>query len=230
MNTNTYMILNGKDSREAGIYIVDPLPSVLSPAKILNVTKIPGRSQAVTVWDGSYEEIPKTPRLYFDGIDPQAACDFLNAAETVTFSNEPSKQYVCRNSGAISVDRLKKRKHLFDFPLLCCGEKRDANPQEITAVSGMTLFNPGNRKTRPTIEVTGTGTIVLDIAGQVVTLTEVAGTIIIDGELQECYTSLGVSANLQMTGDFPVLLPDTESIISWTGAATILIKPNWRWV
>lgn len=117
----------------------------------------------------------------------------------------------------------------FEVNFECNPEKREVSETEIEATSGMTITNIGNRKARPTFEVTGSGTIVLTVGSQTITLTAVSGTFIVDGVLQECYAGT-VSKNLNMTGDFPVIEPGEECSISWTGEATILIKPNWRWV
>jgi len=223
------IIINGMDTREIGVFCTF-LPPIQTASERVSQIAVPGRSGYLHQSDDSFDSLNKSCGFFYEGNDPAGVAKFIKSAQMITFSNEPDKIYSCTVNRQTDLENTVFDWHEFSVNFECNPEKKEANPQEITAVSGMTLFNPGNRKTRPTIEVTGTGTIVLDIAGQVVTLTDVAETIIIDGELQECYTSLGVSANLQMTGDFPILLPDTESIISWIGTATILIKPNWRWV
>jgi phage-related protein len=224
-----FVIINGMDTREIGVTCTS-LPPIQIPSERVSQIAVPGRSGLLTIKDDSFGNIPKPCGFFYDGENAADVARFIKSASTLTFSNEPDKVYSGACYGQSDLANTIFDWHEFTVDFECNPEKKESNPQEIIATSGMILTNPGNRKTRPTIEVTGTGTIVLTIGGQEVTLTGVGGTIIIDGEAQECYTSLGASQNLNMIGDFPVLYPGVESLIIWTGTATVVIKPNWRWV
>jgi phage-related protein len=228
--TDDIIIINGSDTREIGV-IVTSLPPIQMPQERVNEILVPGRSGFLTISDDSYEPIIKTCGFFYEGDNPEEVARYLQKAITFTFSNEPDKVYTGRFVGPANVLQTIFTWHEFSVNFLCYPEKREVNPQEIAANSGIFLTNPGNRKAWPTFEITGSGTIVLTVGTQTVTLTAVDGTIILDGELQECYTSAEVSANLQMTGYFPVIEAEEALEISWTGTVTeVIIFPNWRWV
>ena len=224
-----FLIVNGMDSREVGLTCTNP-PSLLTPSERLTKVAVPGRSGYLTISDDSYESITKKVTLFFEGTDPSAAIDLIRSARTLVFSNEPDFLYYGHLSGGDSLDPLIFDMIEFDAVFECDPEKRQREPDTIAATSGMTIINPGNRKTRPTFEVTGSGTIVLTVGSQTVTLAGVSGTYIVDGNLMECYDSSGVSKNSSMTGDFPIVASGAETMISWTGSATVVVRPNWRWI
>lgn len=224
------VIINGMDTREIGVTCTSLPPIQISQERVSKIL-VPGRSGYLHVSDDSFESQIKTCGFFYDGESAAEVARFLMSAETVIFSNEPDKIYSCSYGGNTDLENTIFDWHEFNVSFECNPEKKEASPAEIIATSGIVLLSPGNRKNRPTFEITGSGTIVLTVGTQEVTLSDVSGTIIIDGELQECYTSLGVSRNAYMTGEFPVLNPSEETAISWTGTVTsVLIRPNWRWV
>jgi len=225
-----FVIINGMDTREIGVTCTSLPPIQIPPERVTQIA-VPGRSGLLTIKDDSFDQVIKTCGFFYDGENAAEVAQFIKSATSLTFSNEPDKVYSGACYGQSDLANTIFNWHEFTVDFECNPEKKESNPQEIVCSWGTKLTNPGNRKTRPTIEVTGTGTIILTIAGQIVTLTQVAGTAIIDGELQECYTPLGESRNLYMIGDFPVLYPGEESSIVWTGTVeSMLLKPNWRFV
>jgi len=227
--TRPTIIINGSDTREIGLSVTS-IPPIQIPSERVSQVTVPGRSGYLTVSEDSFDSIPKPCGLFYKGTDIADVARYLQTARTFVFSNEPDKIYTGRISRSVDLEKTILNWHEFSVDFECDPEKREANPQEITAVSGMTITHPGNRKTRPTFEITGTGTVVLLVGTQSVTITGIDGTTIIDGELQACYTSLGAPRDASMTGECPILLPGIATPISWTGEATIVIKPNWRWV
>lgn len=222
-----YVLINGVDTRVYGLTCT-ALPPKQIPVERVNKVVIPGRSGVLSIRDDSYDPISKTVGFFYDGEDVDVITKLFRDAATVVFSDDPTKMYKCSagiGSGTRNIFAWKE----FSVTFECDPERRDADPQEIVLTSGMVVRNAGNRKTRPTFEVTGSGTVVLSVGSQTVTLTSVSGTFVVDGEIQECYSG-SVSKNANMTGAFPVFLADTEYAITWTGSATVLMRPNWRYL
>lgn len=108
------------------------------------------------------------------------------------------------------------------------------------AGSAYAITNPGTASSAPKIAITGTGSVVLTVAGgtgtQVVSLTDLDTGIVLDAELQDAL-DLNEAAllNDHMSGDFPTL-PPGRFTIAWekdataeTGSVTrIKITPRWR--
>ena len=221
--------INGMDTREIGVTCTSLPPIQIAQARVSKIP-VPARSGYLHVEDDSFESQIKPCGFFYDGKDAASVAEFFRLSKTVIFSNEPDRIYTCEYSGQTDLENTIFDWHEFSIDFECNPEKREANPQEITAVSGMTITHPGNRKTRPTFEITGTGTVALLVGTQSVTITGIDGTTIIDGDLQACYTSLGAPRDSSMTGECPILLPGVATTVSWSGDATIVIKPNWRWV
>lgn len=230
MNTPIYIKLDGIDTREYGIYAVDPLPPVIAPARrIVKAVTVLGRSGSLTYSDGAYDEYERTATLYFDGLDPQLAIDALSNPHTVTFSNEPDKVYLCRRSSAISLDRLRRKRFKFSYGLTVNPLKRQINPEAYNVGSGLTLINPGNEIAYPSFDVLGTGTLVLSVGGEMVTVTGVSSGLTIEGaDIFKAYDANG-SADNRMTGEFPSIAPGASAAVTFSGVASVSVRPNWRW-
>jgi len=228
--TDDYVLINGTDTRDIGVFCTS-LPPIQIPSERVNKFAVPGRSGLLTIKDDSFDPVVKPVGFFYEGDDPVGVAAFLKSAQAIVFSNEPDKEYLCNCFGQSDLANTIFNWHEFTVDYECNPEKKESSPQSITATSGMTLTNVGNRKTRPTFEITGTGTIVLTVGTQIVTLTSVTGTTVVDGDLQECYLSTGSNRNLYMTGEFPIIEAGESLTISWTGTVTsVLIKPNWRFV
>lgn len=230
MNTPIFIKLDGIDTREYGIYAVDPLPPVIAPARrIVKSVAVLGRSGSLTYSDGTYDEYERTATLYFDGLDPQLAIDALSNPHTVTYSNEPDKVYLCHRSSAISFDRLCRKRFKFSYALVVNPLKRQINPDVYNVGSGITLINPGNDIAYPSFDIVGSGTVVLAVGGKTVTVTGVSSGLTIEGaDVFKAYDANG-SADNRMTGEFPNIAAGASAAITFSGVASVAARPNWRW-
>lgn len=67
----------------------------------------------------------------------------------------------------------------------------------------------------------------MTINSKVINLTNIVGYVVINSDLQDAYKDSTLYNNY-MVGDFPMLIPQNNTI-SWTGTVTkIEITPNWR--
>lgn len=230
MNTPIFIKLDGIDTREYGIYAVDPLPPVIAPARrIVKSVPVLGRSGNLTYSDGAYDEYERTATLYFDGLDPQLAIDALSNPQAVTYSNEPDKVYLCRRSSSISFDRLCRKRFKFSYTLTVNPLKRQIDPSAYSVGSGLTLINPGNEIAYPSFDILGTGTLVLTVGGKTVTVTGVSSGLTIEGaDIFKAYDANG-SADNRMTGEFPSIAAGSAAAIQFSGVASVAMRPNWRW-
>lgn len=225
-----FVVLNGMDTREIGVFCTS-LPPIQIAQERVNKIPVLARSGYLHISEDSFESIIKTVGFFYQGDNPAMVAEFFRNAKTIIFSNEPDRLYLCELSGSSELENTIFDWHEFKINFECNPEKRESNPQNIAGISGMTLFNPGNRKAYPTFKISGAGTIVLTVGDQVVTLTNVSGTTVVDGDLKECYRSTGASRNNFMFGTWPVIQPSETVSISWTGSITAVeISPNWRYV
>ena len=121
----------------------------------------------------------------------------------------------------------------------------DGNPTESGAKYMLQMFescvvldgnpteNPGTYKSAPRLTIEGTGDAVLTIGTQILEVTDLAGGVIVDAELCECFdlteTALRNDRVTLMDDRFPVLHPGAN-IISWTGdgVTKVTVAPRWR--
>lgn len=103
-----------------------------------------------------------------------------------------------------------------------------ANRVTITS-STQTFTNPGTVFSLPKIVVTGTGEVTLLLNAKMIDLdfTGTTGSIVMDSELQECYSGTE-SVDSAMSGEY-FRIPPGENAFAWTGNVTsVVIDPNWR--
>ena len=98
----------------------------------------------------------------------------------------------------------------------------------ITQSGDQTMINPGTDITYPTIVVEGSGDVTFTIAGQSVTIGNMAANtpVTLDCENGYVYTPSGA---LTMTGDFPTM-PVGTFTVNKGNATKLTITPHWRWV
>lgn len=228
--TRPTIIINGSDTAEIGLSVTSLPPIQIASERVTRIP-VPGRSGYLHQSDDSFDSLIKTCGFFYKGDDLVGVARYLQATRSFVFSNDPDHLFYGRINGAVDLTKTIRTWHEFNIEFECDPESRESNPQEIAGASGMSLYNPGNRKAYPTFEITGTGTIVLTVGDQVVTLTSVSGTTVVDGELKECYRTSGASRNNYMSGGWPVILPGETVIILCTGSVTeFVIRPNWRYV
>jgi len=231
-NYSNYIIGNGIDLSEYGFTALK-LPPISIPKLRVDDYEVPGRSGKLHASLRDYEEISKEATLMYIGEDPASAAGFLSGLESFIFSNEPDKLYIGRVSDKFEMPRKSK---IYDLklPLICDPLKRESDPQEIDLANGQNIFNRTNESAYPTFIINGSGTIVLTIGSQTVTLTSVVDSITIDGDKFDCYDTQNANNRMTLAPStdvgFPVIEPGEEAVISWTGTvSSVVMFPNWRW-
>lgn len=225
-----YIIANGENLRNIGINVLS-IPAQVYPQRRLTTLEIKGRHGELTYWDGAYLGYDRTYRIHFKGAAEKAkqVAEYLMKTTTIITSDEPDKVYTVSFEGPTEIEKQLRDWKTFDITYRHQPIKHDVDPVSIIASTGpVRLLNESIVDAYPIIELTGTGTIVLTVGDRVITITGVAGKIIINSEIEECYLSNMTSKNNKMTGDFPILSAMTETAISWTGAVSeVIIHPNW---
>ncbi len=237
-----YMLINGIDSQEYGLYVQDPLPIVSTAPKRLESITVAGRSGTLTLWDGAYDDITKDVSILFRGDEESlsAALIFLQTAQTVTFSNESDKVYSCRVNETVTVEQVAPFWHSLSLTLLCHPIKREKDETTLRGRQDLILTNIGNVPAYPTFSFFGiTEDITLVVGTERVIIYQqipyggyIMEEVVMDGEIRECFVpgTPPVNANSAMQGEFPAIKPGEEVRIVFSGAEELEVKPNWGWV
>lgn len=229
MNT---VILNGVNSNTITGLLIQSLPSISKPQMRVEVEEIDGRDGDVVTKLG-YAAYEKEMEIGLHGnFDINEVIGFFSTEGEVIFSNEPDKIYRYALYDQIDYERLIRfRTATVTFHVQPFKYSTEAD-QTITS-SGATVTNSGNVESKPSITITGSGTINFSLNGTQIFVI-VMGTqtsITINAETLEAYSG-EILMNRAVTGDYANLrLSPGANTFSWTGTVTkIVIHNRSRWI
>jgi len=227
--------LDGVCCEDVGLRLQGPV-TFSSPEPKVSVVSIPGRSGDLTFSEGTFSNVTGSARCFslrsYDVDRVLAAVKRWSLLDTgyrrLTVSNEPGVYRLARVS--IGPQTEIRMRCLAPFTLeMNCQPQRFLTAGELTiplTASGATLHNSGF-PARPLITVYGSGAGNLSVAGTVVQIKRLSGSLTLDCELQDAYKG-AENKNADISApEFPVLVPG-DNHIGWTGGITrIDIIPRW---
>ena len=229
---NDWFEWNGVRCTTKGIH-VSVQPDITVPSERVSFTDVPGRSGSLTVMEDedTYDDMILAAECFIS--DPAGISEiagYLKGSGRVTFANRQGGFYYARIVNQIPFTKILRgnphRSFTVNFRCKPFFYLNDSQPVTLTQ-SMSTLTNPGTVYARPIITVNGSGEITLMVGTQIVELSDIASSIVIDSELEEAYLG-STSMNECMTGEFPRLKPGMNAI-SWSGdVSSLVIQPNWR--
>ena len=234
-----YFIFRGIDSRDIGV-VVEDMFDVHRPKRNVQTIQVPGRDGRLMQDDGTYDTYTISGKINCFGAPLSDVYAWLSGSGDLILGDEPTRSIRANATAQIKNTRFRcdgcydSLQVSFDCqPFRYHVEQTDgANDIPLTS-SPATVSNPGTHKCAPRLTIEGTGDAVLTIGTQILEVTDLAGGVIIDSELGECFnlteTALRNDCVTLMDEDFPTLAPGAN-IISWTGTGVtkITVTPRWR--
>jgi len=205
-----------------------------APARDVSAVSIPGRNGDLIFDNGRFKNINVEYPAFFVGNFPgnvAAARAWLlgpHSYQRLTDDYHPGEFRLGVYTGGLSFEPTAWNLHAETEITFNCKPQRFLEAGELTTliVNGGAITNPTAFDALPIISITGTGDATLTINGSTIAFTGLTGGAILDSEEQDASYG-GLSVNNLMTGDFPVLMPGSNSI-SWTGGITsVEITPRW---
>lgn len=226
----------GARNTDKGVRLLS-LPVRYHPAERGELIQVPGRDGYLWAADGAYDNVlTRVQCQTADDADMAAVSAWLRGAGELRFSDDPDRCYRARVtkefSRSAAMNRFVNQTFTVTFDCQPFFYHREVNDIPLTA-SPATITNPGTYKSAPRLTIEGTGDAVLTIGTQIVEVTDLAGGVIIDSELGECFDltqSMLLNGKVTLLDDgFPVLQPGAN-IISWTGdgVTKVTVAPRWR--
>ena len=212
-----------------GLRITEP-PVVPPASRIVESIEVDGREGTLTLLKG-WEDTTIQMRAALLGADLhnrfRAILPVILAAKTISFSSDPGVYFKIKHVSAGGMER--KLSALYDFPLtfVCEPFRYYRNVPTITMTAPGNVLNPGTVFALPRIKVYGTGSQILTVGGKETRLNILAGHLILDSALMECYQG-DTAQNNQTRGPFPVLNVGPTPITWSNGITKIEIEPRWR--
>lgn len=234
-----FVAINNQNSLEVtGLYI-SKLPPISKPLQRTNIEEIDGRDGDIVTTLG-YSAYDKEMEIgLFGDYNIDEIISFFTQEGTITFSNEPDKYYKFKIINDINFEEFQRFKtatvvfHCQPFKFSTTEGTRTFTTFPSNTV---VICNNGNVYSKPTLTLTGSGTINLSLNGvqvAVITLANEGETIEIDLDKLEAYNpTTKVLKNRQVTGNYENLyLKVGNNTISWTGTITSVKLKNYsRWI
>lgn len=239
---NDWFIWKGQRSTAYGIRVLQQ-PAIVIPAERINYETVPGRAGSLAMSEGEdvYDDIQLTAECKLDTLDNLTrVAMWLQGEGEITFANRADGYYKARITNQISIEKIiaSNEARIFSItfrahPFFYLWPEADI----VTATAATLIRNPGTVASEPCITVQGTGSVGLELDGQLVMLYDLEGGIILDTELQDALALNGAELrNSHMAGEF-LRIPAGSSLLRWFSDDTssnggtvnrITIKPRWR--
>ena len=210
-----YIIINGVSSRTITGLIIQTLPPIAKPKVRTTIEEVDGRDGDIVTTLG-FSAYDKTFTIGLAGdYDVDDVIKYFDAKGTVIFSNEPNKYYNFAIYEQIDFDKLIRFKtatvtmHVQPFKYLADEGVITWTNTNNALYYNADIRNSGNIYSKPTLTITGSGTItvylgltqILEIA-----LSGTTETIIIYVENLNAYDPSGNYLNRQVTGNYSNLI------------------------
>ena len=226
----------GACNTDKGVRLLS-LPVRYHPAERGKLVEVPGRDGYLWAADGAFDNVlTRVQCQTTDDADMAVVDAWLRGAGELRFSDDPERFYRARVVKEFSRSAAMNRfvNQAFTVTFDCQPFLYHRGVEDITLDGNPdTVTNPGTYKSAPRLTIEGTGTAVLTIGTQILEVTDLAGGVIVDAELCECFdlteTALRNDRVTLMDDNFPALHPGAN-IISWTGTGVtkITVTPRWR--
>lgn len=230
-----YIILNGKNSNTITGLLISTLPPITKPKQRTQTEEIDGRDGDIVTKLG-YSAYDKEIEIGLYGdFDIDEVISYFNTEGAVVFSNESDKYYNYQILDQIDYEKLIKFKtakvkmHVQPF-------KYPVEEETITISGETTVTNEGNIYARPTLNITGSGNIEVNLNGlQIfsIDLGESEANITINTTNMEAYDPDTTELmNRQVTGDYSLFkIESGNNTIEITGSVTSATISNYtRWL
>ena len=230
----------GVSSDEYGV-VVTKLPPVMIAGKRSETIVVPGRSGALHLQDGAWDEMLLPVECYLPyeqggsvaSLETLAA--WLQGLDWLTLSNRPNRRFRARLTDQVTLTPLMDgfADRIFALSFWADPFAYEATPTVETHTAPFTLTNPGTVFAEPLIELSATGDIGLIIGDKIINIEGVPGACVIDVPAGLVYSGGVNLTHSAETDDWPLTLPAGSApiAVSWGGSVTqMVIQPNWRWL
>ena len=227
-----YFYIDGEDSRDYGIYLENPI-EISGAVPILETVQIPGRSGALLLYDGSYENVSFQADCFIKGSDPgpvlRAIADWTAGKagyRRLELPWEDGYRMAYVTNGPETIFRARQLRP-FTLGFSCKPQVFTYEGElPVTFGSAGTLYNRG-KTALPLITVYGNGSGTVTVGGTTVTIKSLSGYVVLDCEIQAAYQGLENKNSTVGATEFPKLAPGANNISFTGGVTSIRGIPRW---
>lgn len=230
------IVYNGKSSKEYSILVEHP-PGYEYPEKDLVITHVPGRNGDVIYDTGSYQNVDRKYDVAVaaekDSYEVVAnkLSEWLHSARTYarledSYEPEYYRMAIYKESNALDcIYRGGGRTTV----LFNCKPQRFLKSGEVPVKFDERgyLFNPTGFASKPIIKFTATEPTSLYINGRTIQIKEACSDLVIDCDIQNCYSGTQYKNSIVKMEAFPTLKSGENEISFLSGISNLEITPNW---
>lgn len=242
-----YLIFNGHDTRDMGA-IIEKMPQGGKGKRRAATADPYGVNGKLYMDELAYDTYGDAFTLNcFGALSPREIFSAFDGEGYLISSDAPDKKRYVYLYDAQSVSRLRPSGGVYDSVTVkmdCDPFCYELTPEVVSVTNGQLIPGKGDKDARPLIRISGAGTVNLMVGGctmiisglksgaplYIDALTKYAYTIDGNGAKQSAYLS-GIMINFQVSASdrWPSLKCEGSTAVSWTGAASVQITPQWRW-
>ena len=237
---NPYIIFNGVSSFDFGPegLIIEKLPDEIKPARNFEEVNILGRDGSAIDDLGTYKPYNTDVKINCNGASLTDVYAWLDGEGWLTTSDDPDFMRYIGIYDQIKDQRFRAGAcyDSISIPIKVQPYKYKVTQEPIELSTADVFPGQGNRKAKPTLEITGTGDITLMVNGSSVLIDDLNGTIILDCDTETPYSEVNGVKTFQgrkitvIDNEWPELDTDLNSI-SWSGSVSkVIVHPWWRWI
>lgn len=239
---DNYFVFNGQSSLDFGLYVQE-YPRITVPEKDLTEIIVPGSSEPLTQWTGTFKPFARKYKCWFDqkpGIDrARKISEWLHDAPPSSRLEDSYRTAVFHKAtfkGPMDITNVMDQLGMFTVEFQCAAPAfLKSGELAFTHPGIVKLNNPTSRASFPLLEVTGHVSGLVNIGSRQLTILfsgySDTHTFYIDCHLREAWEvvdGVEVSRNEWISSqDFPVIDPGENDISITGGIESVVIRPRW---
>lgn len=231
-----YLVFAYKPSVDFGVFVADSTNKMTSASKRIETYDIPGRNGALTVTDGTYENVPIKYILYTKGDVLSNIRNFRNHLNANTGYQRledtylPEEYRLAQFTSLFEVPTSDRKNAAFEVEFDCMPQRFLRSGEQTTILTATSSIYNGNLTTsKPLVRVYGTG--IVTIGDIPITITVNASYTDIDCEAESAYRgSTNLNGNITLSnGRFWEISPGYNTVTLGRGIERIEITPRF-WI
>lgn len=228
---------NGVSSKDLGIQVEHP-PGYQTPVKDYDKIHVPGKNGDVIVYKGSYKNVNRTYNIAIGDINlnytdmANSVSEWLNSVNEyarLEDSYEPEYYRLAIYEESMSLSNLFQHGGRATINFNCKPQRfLKSGDHKIIISTNTSLKNPTKFDSLPIITVRGSGSAELQIGAYHVSITDIGESIVIDSEIQDCYSgTINKNPYIKLVNGYPKLSQGVNEI-SFSGDITeVEVIPKW---
>lgn len=228
---------NGVSSKDLGIQVEHP-PGYQTPVKDYDKIHVPGKNGDVIVYKGSYKNVSRSYGIAIGNLErdytemANSVSEWLNSTNgyaRLEDSYEPEYYRLAIYEESMSLSNLFHHGGRATINFNCKPQRfLKSGDHKIIISTNTSLKNPTKFDSLPIITVRGSGSAELQIGAYHVSITDIGESIVIDSEIQDCYSgTINKNPYVKLVNGYPKLSQGVNEI-SFSGDITeVEVIPKW---